>query len=53
MIYLPAWSCLTAERIMPAFMYRCPNTGNLVQGFVALEMSGGASSIVAVTCLIC
>jgi hypothetical protein len=38
---------------MPPFMYRCPNTGNLVQGFVAEEMSGDASSIEAVTCLIC
>jgi hypothetical protein len=40
-------------RIMPPFMYRCPNTGNLVQGFVAEEMSGDASSIEAVTCLMC
>ena len=38
---------------MPPFMYRCPNTGDLVQGFVAEEMSGDASSIEPVTCLIC
>jgi hypothetical protein len=38
---------------MPPFMYRCPNTGDLVRGFVAEEMSGDASSIEAVTCLIC
>jgi hypothetical protein len=38
---------------MPPFLYRCPNNGNLVQGFVAEEMSGNASSFEAVTCLIC
>jgi hypothetical protein len=37
---------------MPPFMYRCPNTGNLVQGFVAEETSGDASSFEAVTCLV-
>ena len=38
---------------MPPFMYRCPNTGNLVQGLVVDEMSGDASTYEAVNCLMC
>jgi hypothetical protein len=34
-------------------MYRCPNTGNLVQGLVVDEMSGDASTYEAVNCLMC
>ena len=29
---------------MPPFVYRCPNTGNLVRGFFAEEMLGDVSS---------
>jgi len=35
------------------FIYRCPNTGFRVQGYVAEETSDNEDSYEAVTCLIC
>jgi len=42
---------------MPTFLYRCPNTGQTVQGFVAEEVSNEVSkdpnNYESVTCLAC
>jgi len=38
---------------MPTFLYRCPNTGYRVQGFVAEETAEDSESYQAVTCLLC
>lgn len=38
---------------MPPFMYRCPNTGYRVQGFVAEEVSNDADTYETVTCIVC
>ena len=38
---------------MPTFLYRCPNTGYRVQGFVAEETSGDSESYEAITCIVC
>ena len=35
---------------MPPFLYRCPNTGYRVQGFVAEDVSEDPESYEAVTC---
>jgi hypothetical protein len=37
---------------MPPFLYRCPNTGQRVQGFVAEEMPDD-DTYEMVTCLAC
>jgi len=37
---------------MPPFLYRCPNTGKTVQGFIAAEASDD-DAYEAVTCLAC
>jgi hypothetical protein len=36
---------------MPTFLYRCPNTGQTVQGFTAEEADGDTYE--AITCLAC
>ena len=38
---------------MPPFLYRCPNTGYRVQGFVAEDVSEDPERYEAVTCLAC
>jgi hypothetical protein len=38
---------------MPPFLYRCPNTGYRVQGFVAEDVSEDPESYQAVTCIAC
>ncbi len=39
---------------MPPFLYRCPNTGLNVQGFVADDPTGGeAETYEPVTCIAC
>jgi len=41
---------------MPPFIYRCPNTGYLVQGFIAkdaTDASEGDETYEPVTCLMC
>ena len=38
---------------MPTFVYRCPNTGYRVQGFVAEEVPAGAETYEPVTCTLC
>jgi hypothetical protein len=38
---------------MPPFLYRCPNTGYKVQGFVAEDVSGDSEDYRALTCLAC
>jgi hypothetical protein len=38
---------------MPPFMYRCPNTGRLVQGFAAEEASEDNDVYETVTCVMC
>jgi len=38
---------------MPAFLYRCPNTGHKVQGFVAEQVSENDDAYEAITCLAC
>jgi hypothetical protein len=38
---------------MPPFLYRCPNTGYRVQGFVAEEVSDDSEAYEAVTCNVC
>lgn len=38
---------------MPPFLYRCPNTGYRVQGFVAEEVSDKPDSYEPVTCIAC
>ena len=37
----------------PTFLYRCPNTGYRVQGFVADETSDDPESYEAITCIVC
>ena len=39
--------------VMAAFLYRCPNTDRLVQGWSADEMPAGEDSFKSVTCLAC
>ena len=38
---------------MPAFLYRCPNTGHKVQGFVAEEVSDDTDTYETITCFAC
>jgi hypothetical protein len=38
---------------LPTFLYRCPNTGYRVQGFIAEETSEDTESYEAITCLLC
>lgn len=38
---------------MATFLFRCPNTGHKVQGFVAEDVSDDADTYEPVTCLIC
>jgi hypothetical protein len=38
---------------MPPFLYRCPNTGYRVQGFVAEEVSVERDGYEALTCTAC
>ncbi len=38
---------------MPAFLYRCPNTGLRVQGFIADDVGKDADSYKSITCLAC
>ena len=38
---------------MPPFLFRCPNTGYRVQGFVAEDASGHTEDYQTVTCLAC
>ena len=37
---------------MPPFLYRCPNTGHHIQGFIAEEVSGD-DTYETVTCIMC
>jgi len=41
------------QGIIPPFLYRCPNTGLPVQGFVAEEVLDGADSYASITCFAC
>ncbi len=38
---------------MPAFLYRCPNTGKIVQGFVADDPNEDVSDFEAIVCAAC
>jgi hypothetical protein len=38
---------------MPAFIFRCPNTGKNVQGFTAEDVSDDADAYQTLTCLAC
>jgi hypothetical protein len=38
---------------MPAFLYRCPNTGYRVQAFVAEDASDDSEDYQAITCTLC
>jgi len=38
---------------MPLFVYRCPNTGQKVQGFTAEELNGNDKVYKTITCLAC
>lgn len=38
---------------MATFLYRCPNTGHIVQGFIAEDVSDDADSYESITCLAC
>jgi hypothetical protein len=38
---------------MPLFIYRCPNTGHLVQGFSAEDVSEDARTYESVVCTMC
>jgi hypothetical protein len=38
---------------MAPFLYRCPNTGYRVQGFVAEDVSNDPENYHAITCLAC
>jgi hypothetical protein len=38
---------------MPPFIYRCPNTGLKVQGFVAEEVANDSDAYETITCLAC
>ena len=50
-MWLRPWSPHQDEE-MPPFLYRCPNTGKTVQGFIAAEASDD-DAYEAVTCLAC
>jgi len=39
--------------VLAAFVYRCPNTGNKVQGYAAEEVSDDPNTYESVTCLAC
>ena len=39
--------------MMRAFLYRCPNTGKTVQGFVAEELDPESEAYEAVQCAAC
>ena len=39
--------------VMPAFLYRCPNTDKTVQGFVAEELNPESAAYEAVQCVAC
>jgi hypothetical protein len=41
------------ENGMAPFLFRCPNTGYRVQGFVAEDASDGADDYQAIACLAC
>ena len=36
---------------MPPFLYRCPNTGSRVQGYVAEEVPDDTNAYELITCL--
>jgi len=38
---------------MPPFLYRCPNTSNKVQGYIADEVQDDPNSYEPITCLAC
>jgi hypothetical protein len=38
---------------VPSFLFRCPNTGYRVQGFIAEDVSDDLKSYQAITCLVC
>jgi hypothetical protein len=38
---------------MPPFLYRCPNTGYWIQGFVAEDVSEDPERYEVVTCIAC
>jgi len=38
---------------MPAFLYRCPHTDKVVQGFVAEELNPESDAYEAVQCVAC
>ena len=38
---------------MPTFIYRCPNTGYLVQGATSEEVSDDGEHYVAISCDLC
>ena len=38
---------------MPPFLYRCPNTGYRVQGFVAEDVSEDSERYETMTCIAC
>jgi hypothetical protein len=38
---------------MAPFLFRCPNTSQMVQGFIAEEVSGDAKAYEPITCLAC
>jgi len=38
---------------MGAFVFRCPNTGQLVQGWAAEEVKPGEDTYEAITCAAC
>ena len=38
---------------MPPFLYRCPNTGSRVQGYVAEEVPDDTNAYKSITCLAC
>jgi hypothetical protein len=38
---------------VPPFLFRCPNTGYRVQGFIAEDVSDDLESYQAISCLVC
>ena len=54
---LDAYSCTAKEKekrkIMPPFLYRCPNTGENVQAWAADDPEDDDLTYVQVTCLAC
>ena len=38
---------------MPPFLYRCPNTGHRIQGYVAEELQDDADTYELITCPVC